>query len=111
MSQKTSILTLSILAAAALTRERFVNAAGAVATAAGSAVGVTDTDADINTLVPVTALGTAIITAGGPIAKDSGVEVGADGKGVVLDAGVKVAKALQAALADGDRIEVLLIPN
>lgn len=111
MSQKLALLTLSILATAVLTRERFVTAGGAVATAAGNAVGVADTDNAIGDLAPVTAIGTAIVTAGAAIAKGAAVEVGATGKAVTKAAGITVGRALQAAAADGDRIEVLLIQN
>lgn len=111
MAQKISLLSLSIAAAVALTAERFVTAAGAVAGAAGNAVGVASTDAAIGELCPVDVLGTAVITAGAAIAKGAAIEVGAAGKGVTLAAGKKVAVALEAAAADGDRIEALLIPN
>jgi hypothetical protein len=111
MSQKHSLFALSILAAAALTAERFVTAAGAVATAAGNAVGVAATNAAIGELCPVDVLGTAVVTAGGAIAKGAHVEVGATGKAVTLASGKAVAVALEAAAADGDSIEVFLIPN
>lgn len=111
MSQKISLLTLSILAAAALTAERFVTATGAVATAAGNAVGVTRSDAAIGELAPVDVIGTAVVTAGAAIAAGALVEVGTAGKAVTKSAGIAVARALEAAGADGDPIEVLLIPN
>jgi hypothetical protein len=111
MSQKISMLTLSIAATAALTAETFVTATGAVATAAGNAVGVAATDAAIGELCPVDALGTAVVIAGAAIAKGAHVEVAADGKAVTLAAGKAVGVALEAAAAAGDRIEVLLIPN
>lgn len=111
MSQKHSLLTISVLAAAALTAERLVTAAGAVATAAGNAVGVARTDAAIGELCPVDVLGTAVVTAGGAIAKGAHVEVGATGKAVTLAAGKAVGVALEAAAADGDPVEILLIPN
>lgn len=111
MTQKIQILTLAIAAAAVLNAERFVSATGAVATAAGNALGVTESDAAIGEQVPVITLGTAIVTAGAPIAAGAAVEVGATGKAVTKAAGIAVGRALQAALADGDRIEVLLIPN
>ena len=56
-------------------------------------------------------MGTAVVTAGAAIAKDAAVEVGTAGKAVTKSTGVTVARALQAAAADGDRIEVMLIPN
>jgi hypothetical protein len=111
MSQKSPILTLPILATAILTASRFVSPTGGVAGAGLNAIGVTDTDAASGDIVAVDAVGTSIVTAGEPITKGASLEVGAAGKAVVLDAGVKVAVALEAAGADGDRIEVLLIPN
>lgn len=111
MSQKISILTLSIVAAAALTAQRFVSSTGAVATAAANALGVADADTAQGDQVPVQVLGTAIVTAGGGIAKGARVEVGAAGKAVTLAAGKAVGIALEVANADGDAIEVLLIPN
>lgn len=111
MTQSHSILTLSIAAAVAIAANRFVTTAGQYATADGNADGVSRSDAAIGDLFPADILGTAVITAGGAIAKDAYVEVGASGKAVTHTTGVAVAKALQASAADGDRIEVLLIPN
>jgi len=110
MSQFRSLLALTVAAAAAVTAERFVNG-GVHATAAGRALGVSRTDAADGEDFPVDAIGTAVVTAGGAIAVDAEIEVGTDGKAVTQSAGVTVARALQAAAADGDRIEVLLIPN
>ena len=86
-------------------------AGGATATAGGNAIGVSESDAASGELFPTIALGTGIVVAGGAIAKDAYVEVGAAGKAITQDTGAAVAVALQAATADGDRIEVLLIPN
>ena len=111
MTQKISLLTLSIRAAAALAAERFITTAGAYPSAGGNADGVTTTTAAAGELVATDVAGTAVVVAGGAIAKDAYVQVGATGKAVTRTTGAAVAKALQAAAADGDRIEVLLIPN
>lgn len=111
MTQKITLLNLSLLAAAAITAERFIDHGGNVATAAGNAAGVAETAGAIGDLISTTVLGTAIVTAGGAIAKGAAVEVGATGKAVTKSAGIAVGRALQAAAADGDRIEVFLIPN
>ncbi|MGN7832656.1 capsid cement protein [Pseudoxanthomonas sp. 22568] len=111
MTQKTTLLALSIAATAAVLQERFVSAAGAPAAPAGNALGASETDAAIGQIFTVNAIGTAIVTAGGAIAKGAAIEVGAAGKAVTKNAGITVARALQAASADGDRIEVLLIQN
>lgn len=106
-----SILTLGVTAAAAITQYQAVTAAGAVASAAGNAIGFADTGGSMGQRVPVTALGTALATAGGAISAGAAVEVGAAGKVVTKASGVTVARALTAAAADGDVIEVLCIPN
>ncbi len=111
MTQKISILALSVVATAALTAERFVTVGGAVATAAGNTLGVAQTNAASGQIVAVGVLGTEVVTAGAAIAKGAAIEVGTAGKAVTKSSGVTVARALQAAAADGDRIEVLLITN
>lgn len=108
---KHSILTLSMLAAVALSKERVVTLDGNYATAGGNADGVTATDADVGDLVPVDVLGTQIVTAGGAIDEHDYVEVGADGKVVTISTGIPIGKARSAATADGDRIEIFFIPN
>lgn len=111
MTQKISLLTLAVVAAAALEAERVVSAAGNYATAGGNAFGVTNTKGAIGERVPVDVLGTTIATAGAAFSKDAYLEVGTSGKLIAQDEGVAVAQALQAAAADGDRVEVLWIPN
>ena len=109
--QSISLLKLTVVAAAAVTAERFGTLTGAVATAAGNAAGVFASDGEAGDHVPLDALGTAVVTAGGAVAAGAAVEVGADGKAVTIAAGVPVGRALTAAAADGDRIEIMLIPN
>lgn len=105
-------LTLGIAAAAALAANRAVTAAGAYPADASNAVGFTQTAAAVGERVPVVAGGTAIATAGAAIAVGAAVEVdGAAGKVITKSAGVAVGRALTAAAADGDLIEVLVIPN
>jgi len=110
MSQMISLLDLTETATAAVTGERFVQA-GAHAAAAGRALGVSRADAAIGQLFPVTVAGTAIVTAAAAIAAGAAIEVGANGQAVTRATGVPVARALTAAAAAGDRIEVLLITN
>lgn len=106
-----SILTLGVTAAAALAQHIAVTAAGAVATAGSNAAGFTETSAASGERVPFTALGTAIATAGAAIAAGDAVEVGTAGKVITKTTGVAVGRAMTAAAADGDKIEVLVIPN
>lgn len=104
-------LVLGIAAAAAITQYRAVSATGAVATAAGNALGFATTDAASGDRVPVAVLGTAIASASAAIAAGAALEVAAGGQVVTRSAGVTVGRALSAAAAAGDLIEVLLIPN
>jgi hypothetical protein len=111
MTQKISLLAIAIAATATITAERFITGTGAVATAAGNAIGVATTIAASGEYVTTDVLGTTVVTAGAAIAKGAAIEVGTAGKAVTKAGGVTVARALQAATADGDRIEVMLIPN
>jgi hypothetical protein len=106
-----SLLTISVTAVAALTLGRAVTAGGAVATAAETAVGIANSDGAVGQRVPVTALGTALAEAHAAIAVGAALEVAALGRLVTRTAGVTVGRALTAAGAQGDQIEVLLIPN
>lgn len=111
--QSVSLLTLAIAATGVITAQRFVTGAGVTATAAGNAIGVSRSDAAIGEQFPADVLGTTLVTAGGPIAANAAVEVGANGKAVTLAAGKAVGRLApgSSALADGDVVEVILIPN
>lgn len=111
--QSNSLFALAVAATAQITAQRFVTGAGVTATAAGNTLGVARSDGAIGDQVPVDVLGTALVTAGGPIAANAAVEVGANGKAVVLAAGKTVGRLApgSSALADGDVVEVILIPN
>lgn len=108
----TSLLTLTIAAAAALSANRFVTAGGAVPSANGNAVGVTRTSAGAaGDLVPVDAVGTAMVEASAAISAGAAVATTNDGRAVTFSTGVTVGRALTAATAAGQLIEVLLIQN
>lgn len=111
MTQKIPLLTLAVIAAAALATERMVGRDGNYATAAENTFGMTNTSGEIGDRVPVDVAGTTIATAGGAFDDGDYLQVGTDGKLVVQSTGIAVAQALQDAGADGDRVEVLLIPN
>lgn len=111
MTQKISILTLAVVAGAALAAERFVEADGTYPTAGGAVFGVANTAGASGDRVPVDVIGTTIVTAGDDFPVDTILQVDANGKVVPQTTGVAVAKALQASGADGDRVEVLLLPN
>lgn len=110
-TQSISLLTLTLTAAAALTANRFVTHAGAVPAAGANVVGVTRSAAASGYATPVDVIGTAIVEASAAIAVGAAIETTNDGRAVTWSTGVTVARALQAATAAGDLIEVLLIAN
>lgn len=108
---KHPIYTDSIEAAAAIAENQAVGWDGNVASAVGAMKGLATHDADAGEFMAIDRLGTSIAIAGGAIAEGAELEVGAGGKLVTKAAGITVARAEQAASADGDRIEVYLLPH
>lgn len=110
--QSTPILTLSVIAVAALAADRFVTPAGAVPAAGATALGVGRTSAAIGERQPVDVLGTAIVETGGAIAANALVETDAQGRAVTQAAGVVLARLApgEVATAAGQFVEVLLLP-
>lgn len=108
-STNTEILT--VVATAALTQFRAVTALGAVPAAAGNALGVAQQNAAIGEAAPVVVLGTAVAEAGAAVAAGALLETDASGRFITRTAGQIVARALTAAGAAGDQIEIFLIPN
>lgn len=109
-----STLTLTVVANAAVSAERFVTQSGGYPVAGGVAFGVTRTSAaQAGDLLPVDVQGTSIVEAGAAISLDAALMVDAQGRVVPLTVGSKspVARALGAAAAAGERIEVLLVPS
>ncbi len=102
-------LTVASLAAAAAP-SRFIGHDSQIAAAGTPALGISDYAGDLGAAVAVTVLGTQRVEAGGAFNAGDSIEVGADGKAVVLAAGAKVAVALQDAAGDGDFVTVLLTP-
>lgn len=112
MVGKYPVVTLTITAAATIAANRFMLATGALPTAGGPAVGVARHAGVSGDLLPVDVVGTTVVEAGGVIAIGGACKVAATGKVLAHDStNTKVAVALTAAAADGDLIEVLLIPN
>ena len=108
-----SLMTLTVVAAAALVANRFVLTAGTYPAAGGIALGVARSDGGVGDLVPVDVLGTAVVVAGAAIAADVPVMVTAEGKVIAHDGdGDKhaVGRSLEAA-ADGALVEILLVPT
>jgi hypothetical protein len=116
-SQNIAILSLALELTEAVGANTFVDLSGKTAAPGGYAHGVAATNGDmrgvegVRDTVAVAVLGTAQVLAGGAIAKGRAVEVGPGGRAVALDEGVMVGRALQAAGADGDLVEIFLIPS
>lgn len=111
-AQSNAILTLTAVAAGAISAGRFVTPVGAQAGADANTLGVARTDAVLNDKVAVDVLGTAVVKSGAAFAAGASLKSDANGKAITWAAsGAKVAVALQAATAADQDIEVLLIPN
>lgn len=113
MPQSIPLLTLTVIAAGALTEHRFVGHDGNAAGAAGNALGVARSDAVADDAVGVDVLGTTVVEAGAAIAAGAAVEVDASARAVTKGAGVAVGRLAPGASAGaaGDLVEVILIPN
>ena len=111
MSQNAAILTLTEVAAATITEGQAVAVGGTVAAAGGNALGIAGADASAGESVPVVVLGTAQATAGAAVSKGAALEVNGSGQLITATTGTVVGRALEAASAAGDTIEVLLIAN
>jgi hypothetical protein len=105
------VLTLSVVAAAALAQYRAVTGAGNLPAAGGRSLGVTDYSVAAGERVSVGVMGTVIAEAGGAFAVDALLEVDAQGRFITANTGAKVARAISAAGAAGVLAEILLIPN
>lgn len=110
-ASKIAILTLSTTAIAVIAECQAVGYDGDVAAAAGAMKGLATYDAAIGDEFAADVLGTSIAIAGEAVAEGAELEVGVAGKLVTKAAGVVVARALQAAVADGDKFEVMLLPK
>jgi hypothetical protein len=105
------VLTLSVVAVAALVQARAVTGLGTLPAAGARVLGFTDFSAAAGERVSVGALGSTIAEAGAAITVDVLLEVDSVGRVVPKNTGVAVARALQAASGAGQMVEVLLIPN
>jgi hypothetical protein len=111
-AQNVSLLTLTLAAAGAVAASRFVTPGGAQAGADANTLGVSRSAAVLGEKFPVDAIGTAVVEAGAAFAAGATLKSDAAGKAIAwADAGAKVAIALQAAGADGELVEVLLVQN
>lgn len=110
--QQSRLFNISLVAASAVTGQRFVDWQGNIAAADEDTPGVAQTDAATGEAFSVNVLGTAMVMSGGAIAVGGPVKVGANGKAIAQGgAGTIVARAVTAAGAADQLIEVLLLPK
>jgi len=110
--QSTPVLTLTVTAAATLTAERFITAAGGVPAADANVLGVVRQAGVTGDKVSVDCLGTVIVEAGAAISAGATLKTDNQGRAIPwATSGAKIGLALQAASGAGQFIEVLLMPN
>ena len=107
MKTEKILLAVTIAAAAALTRFRFVDFTGNVASAGERPLGVATTDFDTGEQASVATHGEILVEAGAAIAAGTEVESDASGRAVTKTTGVAFGVARDAADAAGDIIRVL----
>lgn len=107
MKTEKILLAVTIAAAAALTRFRFVDFTGNVASAGERPLGVATTDFDTGEQASVATHGEILVEAGAAVAAGAEVESDASGRAVTKTTGVAFGVARDAAAAAGDIIRVL----
>lgn len=107
MKTEKILLAVTIAAAAALTRFRFVDFTGNVASAGERPLGVATTDFDTGEQASVATHGEILVEAGAAVAVGAEVESDASGRAVTKTTGVAFGVARDAAAAAGDIIRVL----
>lgn len=107
MKTEKILLVVTIAAAAALSRFRFVSYAGTVPNAGERTLGVATSDFDPVEQAGVATHGELLVEAGAPISAGVEVETDALGRAVPHAGGVVAGVARDAALSPGDIIRVL----
>ena len=107
MKTEKILMAVTIAAAAALTRFRFVDFTGNVASAGERPLGVATTDFDTGEQASVATHGEILVEAGAAVAVGAEVESDASGRAVTKTTGVAFGVARDAAAAAGDIIRVL----
>lgn len=108
------LLSLSVMAAAAISADRFIGQDGNYPAPGGKAIGSATCDGVAGDLLPVDVMGVSQATAGAAFAKDVPLMVGVSGKLVAHDGAtgsIAVARSLEAATAVDQVVEVLLCIN
>lgn len=114
MAEKINLLTLTVIATAAIAAETFVTAAGAVPTQGANVLGVANSAAAIGDALGVQSDGVAIVVSGGVFAANVPVSTDVAGKAIAVPGAAPnaiVGRALDASTGAGQRVRVKLIPN
>lgn len=107
MQTEKILLTVSIAAAAALSRFRLVDFTGNVPAAGERALGVANADYAAGEQAGVATHGELLVEAGGAVAVGAQVESDASGRAVALSTGAAFGTARDAASGAGELIRVL----
>ncbi|MDE9812438.1 DUF2190 family protein [Pseudomonas aeruginosa] len=107
MKGQNVVLTMSVLALSALTRQRFIGLDGNLCAAGAKALAVAEYDTDAGNMAPGNVLGVILVEAGAAVAPGTEVQSDASGKAITKAAGVGNGFALDEATADGDLIRIV----
>lgn len=107
MQTEKILMATSVPAAAALSRFRCVNFAGATAVATDAVLGVPNADYAVGEQAGISTHGEILVEAGAAIAAGAQVQPDAQGRVITLAAGKAWGNARDAAAAAGDIIRVL----
>lgn len=107
MKGQNVVLTMSVLALAALTRQRFIGLDGNPCAAGAKALAVAEYSSDAGNMAPGNVLGVILVEAGAAVAAGAEVQSDASGKAITKAAGIGNGFALDAATADGDIIRIV----
>ncbi len=113
-TEKIPLLTLTVIAAAAIVAETFVTATGAVPTQGVNVLGVANSAAASGDALAVQSDGVAVVVSGGTFVVGDAISTDVAGKAIKAPGAAPnaiVGRALDASSAAGQRVRVKLIPN
>ncbi len=107
MKQNIGLLTLSAVAAEAITKGQLVTLDGKIAVAGKDAHGVAAYNATVGDIFPVLVAGTAVVKTASALTVGKRIEVGATGQAAAHTTGIPVGIALET-VDSGDYVEILV---
>jgi hypothetical protein len=109
-SNATSLLTQGIIAQAVIAQNQPITKTGTVAAEGGTCIGFSKTSAAIGERFSIAVLGSGIGVAGGTIAANAALQVGANGTVITQSTGAIIGRAMNEAVP-GDHVEVFIAPT